>query len=408
MNRLSRENQADILEDMMERKSIRGLARTARGNSKTRRKGVSINTVLKLLEDGGDAAIKFLNERMRKLPCRFIEADEVYCIVRLNPRTCRQRKIRDPKVGPVWLWVAVDAHSKLIVGWRLGGRTDRDAAAFMKDLRARFEGRIQLTTDSLSSYPRAVGDAFDDIDYATVKKRSAEEERERQQAELDGRPYRAKRRWSEESEKEPPVVHFGAPDPAWITTNHIEALFTQLRKDLARLTRRGTTISKCIENLNRAIALYVFHHNFVKTHTALKGRTPAVAAGIDDEPWEWVQFIDLLDDHWKQRREAKRHDRPAAREEPQVDEPTNVPTPSGGDFCVFHARVLRTSKVHLATCKHLRTDPERAGKTGLGAKLYCSSLEEALETAEGLTPNYVTQCRVCLGEYNSKGYRDPR
>ncbi len=50
-------------------------------------------------------------------------------------------------VGDVWTWTALDADSKLVVRWYVGGRQNEDAAAFMTDLSERVSGRIQLTTD---------------------------------------------------------------------------------------------------------------------------------------------------------------------------------------------------------------------------------------------------------------------
>jgi IS1 family transposase len=408
MNRLSPKKQAHVLHLMMRRGSVRGLAETAYGNSKTREEGVSVNTVLKLLADAGDAAIEFLDLKMRHLPSRFVEADEVYCIVKLKRSTLAERGVRIPGLGAVWLWVAIDADTKLIIAWHLGGRAREDARPFMRDLSGRLAGRIQLTTDSLMAYPDAVAEAFDDIDYATIKKRSAEEEELRLQAELTGKPYRPRfRRRKDDNgmvEKDLPVHHLGTPDDARATTNHIEAFFTQLRKDLARMTRRATTISKSLQNLERTFALYVFHHNFVKRHTSLNKLTPAQAAGIDDSKWEWCDFIVFLDDIWERRRTAKRS---PAEVEAKDDRPL-VNVRAEGPFCVCHSKWNKTAKVHLSRCAHLRTQPGREGKKGLGAKLYCDSVEEARSLAEELAPGRVTDCKVCLGTYNVKDYLGPR
>jgi hypothetical protein len=75
----------------------------------------------------------------------------------------------------VWTWTALDADTKLIVSWQVGGR-DSDyasdyAIALMDDLRARLANRVQLTSDGHKAYLEAVEGAFGaDIDYAMLVK----------------------------------------------------------------------------------------------------------------------------------------------------------------------------------------------------------------------------------------------
>ena len=49
--------------------------------------------------------------------------------------------------GDTWTWTAIDADSKLIVSWLVGGRDGDYAMAFMDDLRSRLANRVQLTSD---------------------------------------------------------------------------------------------------------------------------------------------------------------------------------------------------------------------------------------------------------------------
>lgn len=78
---------------------------------------------------------------------------------------------RVPNAGDLWLWVAIDADTKLVPCVRLGGRTASDAHEFMQDLSSRLSHRVQLTTDGFRPYLTAVDRAFGvDIDYATLTK----------------------------------------------------------------------------------------------------------------------------------------------------------------------------------------------------------------------------------------------
>src|SRR3546814_12653914 len=69
------------------------------------------------------------------------------------------------------MWTAIEADTKLIVSWLVGGRNSEYALAFMDDLRDRLANRVQLTSDGHKAYLRAVEDAFGaDVDYAQLVK----------------------------------------------------------------------------------------------------------------------------------------------------------------------------------------------------------------------------------------------
>ena len=66
---------------------------------------------------------------------------------------------------------ALDADSKLIVSWLVGGRDAGTATEFTQDLASRLANRVQLTSDGNRLYLSAVEDAFGaDIDYAMLVK----------------------------------------------------------------------------------------------------------------------------------------------------------------------------------------------------------------------------------------------
>lgn len=53
--------------------------------------------------------------------------------------------------GAVWTWTVIDADTKLVPCWYVGGRTATDAMEFMQDVASRLDNRVQLTTDGLNS-----------------------------------------------------------------------------------------------------------------------------------------------------------------------------------------------------------------------------------------------------------------
>jgi IS1 family transposase len=78
---------------------------------------------------------------------------------------------KNPDAGDAWLWVAVDAGSKLVPSWRLGQRDLATAADFVNDLAKRVKGRVQVTTDALKTYVNVIEDAFgSEVDFAHLHK----------------------------------------------------------------------------------------------------------------------------------------------------------------------------------------------------------------------------------------------
>jgi hypothetical protein len=73
--------------------------------------------------------------------------------------------------GDTWTWTALDADSKFIASWFVGGRDSECAMAFMDNLRIRLANRVQLTSDGHKAYLEAVEGAFGaDVDYAQLVK----------------------------------------------------------------------------------------------------------------------------------------------------------------------------------------------------------------------------------------------
>ena len=63
-----------------------------------------------------------------------------------------------------------------------------------------------------------------------------------------------------------------------------------------RFTRLTNGFSKKWINHAHAIALHMFYYNFCRKHKTLKGRTPAMAAGLMDRVWAVEDLVKLLED----------------------------------------------------------------------------------------------------------------
>ncbi len=152
----------------------------------------------------------------------------------------------------------------------------------MCDLKERLANRVQLTSDGLRSYVKAVGATFgDDVDYAQLVK-------------IYGPSSEGQRRYS------PPICkgaikepRTGNPDPDHISTSYVERSNLTMRMHMRRFTRLTNAFSKKIENHIHMVALYTVWYNFIRQHKSLRV-SPAMAAGLTDHVWEISDLVELL------------------------------------------------------------------------------------------------------------------
>ncbi len=132
---------------------------------------VSINTVAKLLEDAGNVCAAYHFGTVHGVKAKRVQCDEVWSFCYAKERAVPTAKAAPEGAGDVWTWTALDADSKLVVSWMIGGRDAETANLFVDDLAARLANRIQLTTDGHRLYLDAVAGAFTgEVDYAMLAK----------------------------------------------------------------------------------------------------------------------------------------------------------------------------------------------------------------------------------------------
>jgi hypothetical protein len=122
MNKLDHESRARILHLLCEGNSIRAV---------TRLTGASKKAVSKLMVDAGHAAAWYQDRVFRNLTCKRIQVDEIWAFVHCKQKNVAHAKAAPPKAGDVWTWTAIDANTKLIPSWFVGGR-DSDAAIIFR------------------------------------------------------------------------------------------------------------------------------------------------------------------------------------------------------------------------------------------------------------------------------------
>jgi IS1 family transposase len=274
MNKLTQEKRSQVVSALVEGNSIRATVRMT---------GVSKNTIAKLLVELGSACADYLDKNLVNLKCKRIQCDEIWSFVGAKEKNVREELRGTFGVGNVWTWVAMDADTKLIVAWTVGGRDAGTTYEFIQDLANRLANRVQLTTEGHSAYLSAVEDALgSNVDYAMlVKLYGNDRENEARYSPADCIGCRE-------------VVVSGSPDPKHISTSYIERQNLTMRMQMRRFTRPTHAFSKKLENHISSIAIHYMHYNFCRVHQTLRV-TPAMESGIADHVWTVSELIRILD-----------------------------------------------------------------------------------------------------------------
>jgi len=262
MRKLDSATRSQVIHCLIEGCSIRATVRMT---------GVAKKTVMRLLYEVGMFCAEYQDRVFRNLKCKKLQLDEMWSWIYCKDKN-RTEEIaaKNPAAGDIWLWVAVDAETKLVPAWWLGDRTLRTAKSFISDLSARLSNRVQITTDGHRAYVEAIEQNFGaDVDYAVLQK-------------VYGFPMEFETRYS-------PAQCIGCevrtvsgnPESAHISTSFVERQNWTVRTNMRRYTRLSNGFSRKLENHAAAVALNYFSYNFIKIHRTLRV-TPAMAAGITE------------------------------------------------------------------------------------------------------------------------------
>ena len=133
--------------------------------------GTSFNTILKLLIGAGEACAAYHDENVRNVKAARVQCDEICTFTYAKQKNVETAKAAPTDAGDTWTWTALDADSKLIVSYLVGGRDAEYANTLMDDVASRLATRVQLTTDGHKAYLDAVEGAFGaDVDFAQLVK----------------------------------------------------------------------------------------------------------------------------------------------------------------------------------------------------------------------------------------------
>jgi IS1 family transposase len=275
MNKLTQAKRVQIIAALVEGNSIRATCRMT---------GAAKGTVLKLVVDLGKACAVYQDRVLRNLTCKKIQCDEIWSFCYAKEKNVPEEMKGKLGFGDVWTWAAIDADTKLIASYLVGGRTAIYARKFIDDLAARLAHRVQLTTDGHRAYLTAVESAFGgEVDYAMLDKI------------YNAPPTSGTTRYSPaECCGTRKLKVKGNPDMAQVSTSFVERQNLTMRMSMRRMTRLTNGFSKKIENQAHAVALHFMHYNFARIHQTLRV-TPAMEAGIANHVWSLEEIADLVD-----------------------------------------------------------------------------------------------------------------
>jgi len=242
--------------------------------------GLNRNTIMRLLLVAGENVGRKMDAKIRNLRTRYLQIDEIWTFVGKKQKHLRSGDPTD--FGSQWVFVAIDAETKLIPSFHVGQRWKVDALEFLTDLYYRIDGHTQITTDNLIHYRDAVPTCFGlNASFAQLTKMFGN------YGQFD----------SPEARYSPPrisgvisKVRSGDPDPDHISTSYIERQNLTMRQQMRRFTRLTLGFSKKLSHLKAAVALHFAYYNYCRVHSSLRV-TPAMEAGLTDHVWSIGELL---------------------------------------------------------------------------------------------------------------------
>ena len=102
------------------------------GAANTRITGLDINTLMSLLVRAGERCQSLMETKMRNLTLKHLQCDEIWTFCQKKQR--QVRKGDSPEFGDQWIFVALDADTKLVPHFEIGKRTKETTIEFLTGL----------------------------------------------------------------------------------------------------------------------------------------------------------------------------------------------------------------------------------------------------------------------------------
>lgn len=242
--------------------------------------GLNRNTIMRLLIVAGKRTANRMETVMYGLRPRYLECDEIWTFCGKKQR--RVRKDDSPKLGDQWIFVALDAETKLVPHFEIGKRSKETTIQFLTGLQQCLtKERFQITTDGYHFYRSIQGIFGGQADFAQLVKLFGDY----------GQHDSPDARYSPSGLTEViSKVIDGRPDEDHISTSYVERQNLTMRMQMRRLTRLTNAFSKKLSHLKAAVALHFAYYNFCRVHSTLRV-TPAMEAGLTNHIWSIAELL---------------------------------------------------------------------------------------------------------------------
>ena len=267
--------------------------------------GISEGTLSTWLTRAGMHCERLHRQKFKGLHLVHIQLDELYTTLR-------------NKGQAVWLWLALDAQTKIIAAVQLGPRTQPTAHALIHALvQVLAPGCIPLfTSDGLNLYFYGLTAHFGAwVETLGAKKREWQVAATLVYGQLI-KSYRRRKLARVER-----VIRWGSAETlkarlqqaGWsglVQTAFVERVNLTVRRGLAMFARRSWATTQTLSQLKDGFAWWRGYYHFVKPHAGLRvklavprerggkrlpqsyrKRTPAMAAGVSDHRWTVVELL---------------------------------------------------------------------------------------------------------------------
>lgn len=273
--RIGIDKAAQVVELLCEGMSVSAAARFTRTDP---------HTILDLLTHVGERAESYMAENIRDVFVDDVQVDEIWQYVFCKKATAKRKKYVGG-CGDSYCFTAIDRHTKLLVTWHMGRRTEQHCDQFIAKLDAATNGTFHVSSDGFKSYPSTIRKYLGNrVDHGVLIK-------------VYGRPLDDPHRHYSPPKIVGTIKQSAHGDPyesKRICTSHVERMNGSIRTFCKRMARLTYAFSKKWANHRAALAVFFLHYNYARKHRSLKGHTPAMAHGLADHAWTIREMIETV------------------------------------------------------------------------------------------------------------------
>jgi IS1 family transposase len=212
--------------------------------------------------------------------------------------------------GRAWIWTAIDAPTRLLITFWIGGRELDDARRMPKDLTDRCQGKPLFVSDELPHYGAVLGELFHELVPQAPTGKPGRSRRPKRviDADRDYATVHKTRQGAQAIKVERKVVHGNernvlarlANSPGQtINTAYIERSNLDWRLWDAHLARKAPTVARSMRWLRAKFAICVACCNLIRPRETLsrgkdrifRPKLPAMAANVTEHRWTFSELL---------------------------------------------------------------------------------------------------------------------